>query len=80
MRSNFLEIASVVAEKTQEPIGSNAKNQTMGAVESPREIGPDARNMGLMLGRWVGEKRTYSDHVYAEIGSGFWERFRNATL
>ena len=45
----LLEISSVVATRTQENVGNNAQNQTMGAVEGQGEIGPDARNLGLRL-------------------------------
>ena len=49
VEKNLLEIRNVIATQTQESIGNNAKNRTMGADGSQRVIGPDAWNMGLRL-------------------------------
>ena len=44
-------LSSAIAKKTKGRFDSNAKNQTMGAAESPIGIMPDARNAGIRLKR-----------------------------
>ena len=66
LEMDFLEIASVVDQKSHYSIVNNAKNQTAGAVESQREIMPDARNLGLRL-ETESAKKEHSPSLYTPI-------------
>ena len=48
------ELSKVIALKTRENSDIETQYQTMGAVESLAQVGPDARNMGFL---WLKLKR-----------------------
>ena len=50
LERNFIVIRNAIPKKIQENVGINAKFQTMGVVESKKEIGAVASYLGLELG------------------------------
>ena len=62
--SSGANLRNFIARKTHESVGDIGKNQTMGAVGSQREIGPDARNLGLELKPDLAKKEhSYISHT-----------------
>ena len=68
---NFLEIRNVIAKKTQESIGNNAKNQNRGGRGwKSRRNWARRRESGIKIGNWIGEARTYPNIIYSMFGGG----------
>ena len=63
---NSIEIRNVVAKKTRWSIRNNAKNQTMGVVDSQGEIGEYSRNVGL----WLATESAKQEHIQTSYTPG----------
>ena len=69
------DLSSFFAGKAQSHFDSKAENQTMSVAGSQIEIGSDARNLGLRLGKEISKKKpsraTYSPSLATVRGSGY---------